>query len=534
MGIQLFTLGTVRLTSHGSTIVGPPAQRRRLALLALLSAAGERGLSREKAIGFLWQEQSAARARHLLSEAMYVLRKVVGDNGIVATQDELRLSGDVIWSDVVAFRQALRVDPVSAVDLYHGPFLDGFYLNDAEEFEKWADGERAQIADQYVRALEKLADQAAHSGDHVKASEYWSRIAQHEPFSGRVALRYMETLAAAGDRAHALQHASAFAERLRDELGIEPDLHVIELARKLESGSLQASARVVVNVPEEARKYGLGELAPEFEIMRLIGVGSVAEVFLAREVPLKRLVAIKVLRPEYAQRETARKRFEREAQSAARIDHPNVLTAYRFGRTSNGYPYIVMPYVTGGTLEDKLAATGPWSAEESRKHLAQIAAGLAAAHRLGIVHRDVRPANIMYQRDSDRPLITDFGIATVMDTVDESTIRLTMPGEPLGNIGYSSLEQLRGESVTDRADVYSWGVIAYEMLIGELPIPQVNLGQMLAAHMSERQELPKLEAIGDRQLRNAIQKALLRRPEARPAITGLISSQMVSPIAPLT
>lgn len=522
MDFRLFTLGTLRLVAGDSTVTGPASQRRRLALLALLAVAGERGLSRDKVIAYLWPEQSTSRGRHLLSEALYVIRKALGDSTIVATQDELRLNEAKVWSDVAAFRS----DASSAIDLYKGPFLDGFYLNDAGEFQDWVEQERVDLATRFGRALESAAEAASQSGDHVTAAQSWARLAYHEPFSARVALRYMQALADAGDRGRAIQHAAAFAERSREELGIEPDASVLALVARLQRADASVGSAPVIDlrVPHEDEQYGLSELAPEFDVVRSIGAGSVAEVFLARETSLKRLVAIKVLRPEHASVESGRKRFEREAQSAARIEHPNVATAYRFGRLSSGIPYIVMPYINGGSLEDRLAATGPWSVAHSSKQLVQIAAGLAAAHRLGIVHRDVRPGNILYHRDSDRVLLTDFGLAAVLDTGDASAaLRLTMPGELLGSIAYSSPEQLRGDQVTERADVYSLGVVAFEMVTGELPFKAKSHAQMLLAQTTEVPRLASdvIESV-DAGFAGIVARCLNKRPEQRPYAAELV------------
>lgn len=517
MNFRLQTLGTLRLAAGDTTVSGPASQRRRLAVLAILAVAGERGSTRDKLVAYLWPEQSTARGRHLLSEAIYVLRKVLGESGIVATGDDLRLNAAVVASDVAQFRAALHSDFSAAIDLYRGPFLDGFYLNDAEEFERWTEQERVQLAGEFARVLERQADAETERGEPVRAAELWARLAYHEPYSSRVAARYMEALAAAGDRGQAVQFANAFGERLRADLGIEPDARVTELVRSLQTSDTSTAGVARVTIPFTAAPAGLEQLAPEFEIVRPLGAGSVGEVFLARETTLKRLVAIKTLRPQYAKDESARKRFEREAQSAARIEHPNVTTAFRFGRLSDGVPYLVMPYIGGGSLEDRLAGTGPWSVEQSSRQLAQIAAGLAAAHKLGIVHRDVRPGNILYQRDSDRVLLTDFGLAAVLENGDAAALRLTMPGEQLGSITYSSPEQLRGETVTERADVYSLGVIAFEMVSGELPFTAKTYSQVLLAHATEPpRALADVVAGVDSAFAALVARCLNKRSEQRP------------------
>jgi DNA-binding SARP family transcriptional activator/tRNA A-37 threonylcarbamoyl transferase component Bud32 len=518
VSFKLFTLGTLRLAKNDTTVSGPACQRRRLALLTLLATAGARGMTRDKVIGLLWPEQSTSGARKLLSEAVYVLGKLLGKDAIVATSDHLKLNPEAIWCDVVAFRNSLESDVAAAVDLYHGPFLDGFYLSNASEFEQWIDGERAQIAREFAHAVEQLAQKAAEQRDYVHAATLWERLAHHEPFSSRVAARYMESLAAAGDRARAVQFATTFAKRMHDELGMAPDAEITRLAETLKTTTPQSAAvpaqKVALHVDNS---HGLAQLAPEFDVLRSIGAGSVAEVFLARETALKRLVAIKVLRREYAVDEHFRKRFEREAQSAARIEHPNVATAFRFGRLSDGMPFIVMPYIGGGSLEDRMAGSGPWMLPRCKAQLAQIASGLAAAHKLGIVHRDVRPGNILYQRDSDRALLIDFGLAAVLESGDAASLRLTLPGEQLGNPAYASPQQLQGENVTERADVYSLGVIAFEMVSGELPFTAKTYAETLLAHATEPPRALTEVAPGiDKGFAALVARCLNKRAELRP------------------
>ena len=167
------------------------------------------------------------------------------------------------------------------------------------------------------------------------------------------------------------------------------------------------------------------ELAPAFQIVRLLGEGSVAHVYLARELDLKRMVAIKVMKAELAGDETARKRFEREARSAAKIHHNNVAAVYRVGTLEDETPFIIMEHIEGRNLADALQAEGVMEIEQACHVLSQVASALAAAHENGIVHRDVKPANVIRERDSDRVVLTDFGIAGILETGADSVTRLT-------------------------------------------------------------------------------------------------------------
>jgi serine/threonine protein kinase len=201
-------------------------------------------------------------------------------------------------------------------------------------------------------------------------------------------------------------------------------------------------------------------------VTRLIGIGTTGSVYLAREPALRRLVAVKVLDAELALNLTARARFEREAQAAARIVHPSVATVHQIGVTSDGRPYLVMPYVKGGTLADRMRSHGALPAQDVRPILAAAASALAAAHAVGVVHRDVRPANILYDERTGSVYLSDFGIAGVLESGDEELAKLTRSGELLGNAEYVSPEQSLGSEVDDRSDVYSLGILGRALLAG--------------------------------------------------------------------
>lgn len=258
-------------------------------------------------------------------------------------------------------------------------------------------------------------------------------------------------------------------------------------------------------------------LPPGLEPIRPLGQGMVAHVHLAREAELQRLVAVKLLRPEVAAEETARRRFEREARSAASLDHPNVVAVHRFGRLADDTPYLVMAYVPGRTLAERLEAEGPLDEVETRSVLAQLASALAAAHRKGIVHRDVRASNVLIEEDTGRVLLTDFGIAAVLDGGRERGPRLTRTGQILGQPRYASPEQLRGIEVTGQADVYSLGVLGYELLTREGPYRASSPREWITAHLTgEPRPVSSIRAGVSRELEELLLRCLAREPAHRP------------------
>ena len=202
---------------------------------------------------------------------------------------------------------------------------------------------------------------------------------------------------------------------------------------------------------------GASVLAGRYRLESLLGQSAMAEVWLAYDLELERPVALKLLTPE-----ADRTRFEREARAAASLSHPNVTRVYDYGEDA-GRPYMALEYLPGGTLETRLAHGRRLQDAETAAIAAQLAAGLAHAHEHGLVHRDVKPANVLFD-DEDRPKLADFGIARA---VDASVI--TEAGTIIGTAAYISPEQAGGEPATPASDVYSFGVLLYRMLTGRLP-----------------------------------------------------------------
>ena len=260
------------------------------------------------------------------------------------------------------------------------------------------------------------------------------------------------------------------------------------------------------------------ELAPDLEVVRRLGRGSVGTVYLARERALKRLVAVKVLSPRLARDRRARLRFEREAQAVAALTHPNIVQLYRVGRLSNDLPYIVMQYVKGRTMADRLQAEGPLPMEEARSLIAEVASAVAAAHRKGIVHRDIRPANVLYDEESRRSLLTDFGIAALLASGEAGqAARLTKTGELVGNPSYMSPEQLTGSGLSERSDVYAIGLLGYELLTGRGPYEADSRREMITAHIQqEPRKLSELRSDVDPRLEEVLRRCLAKEPEHRP------------------
>ena len=249
-------------------------------------------------------------------------------------------------------------------------------------------------------------------------------------------------------------------------------------------------------------------LPPRYRQPERIGHGGMGEIFRANDEVLGRTVAIKLLAERYARDESVRGRFTREALAAARLSgEPNIVTIFDVGE-HEGRPFIVMEYLRGGSLEERLRKGRP-SRDETLAWLEQAAGALDAAHRHGIVHRDVKPGNLLLDRDGDLR-VADFGIASAagMDS-------LTMTGTVLGTAGYLSPEQAQGERATPASDRYALAVVAFELLTGRRPFESESATAEAAAHVHA--EIPSVSAVADLppELDPVFRRALAKDPAQR-------------------
>jgi serine/threonine-protein kinase len=224
-------------------------------------------------------------------------------------------------------------------------------------------------------------------------------------------------------------------------------------------------------------------LADAYAIEGEIGRGGMGIVYVAQDLKLKRRVAIKVLPPELAYREEIRKRFLREAQTAARLSHPHIVPIHAVGEDA-GLVYFVMGYVDGESLAARLRRRERLPAEEVRRIMKETADALGLAHAVGVIHRDIKPDNILLEGTRRRVMVTDFGIAKALSDVSPGT--LTGTGVAIGTPAYMSPEQAAGEREIDaRSDIYSLGVVGYEMLTGEVPFKAPTVAGMLMKQITE-------------------------------------------------
>lgn len=280
-------------------MTGRPVQRRRIGLLALVALAGRGGITRDRLVGYLWPDADPDRARHMLSDSVYRINQAVGGEALIATGDRLRLNADRLPSDAREFTDAVeRCDWRRAVELHTGPFLDGFFLTDADELEHWVDAQRERLGRDRNRALEALAEAAESAGDHRAALQWWRALAAHDAYSSRIALRLMRALDRSGDRAEALRHGRVHTQLLEREMGVTPDADVLALMADLRAplsiepqadaaGQQSVAVLPFVNLSTDPENEYFADGITEDVIAHLSKIGALSVISRTSVMPFK-------------------------------------------------------------------------------------------------------------------------------------------------------------------------------------------------------------------------------------------------------
>ncbi len=264
-----------------------------------------------------------------------------------------------------------------------------------------------------------------------------------------------------------------------------------------------------------------GETVGEYLVERKLGAGTFGTVYLARHPTIHKRACVKVLRGSFASDPNVVSRFVTEARAVNEIGHPNIIDIFGFGETADGRPYFLMEYVDGEPLDALLRREGPLGLDDARAILTGVARALDAAHQRSIVHRDLKPANVMVTRDgAGRPFakLLDFGIAKLLEPHRPSAHR-TAAGVTMGTPAYMSPEQVLGREVDHTADVYSFGVLAYEVLTGVRPFAGASAFEIMVKHAKEPPVPPSRHAPGlagpiERWILEMLQKEPGRRPQS--------------------
>lgn len=285
-----------------------------------------------------------------------------------------------------------------------------------------------------------------------------------------------------GQRSVFLNQACAGDESLRRQ--VESLIVSGEQAESFrESPAAEMASKLIT---DDHAKQILGQVLGPYKILSPLGAGGMGEVYLAEDTRLKRKVALKMLRSYYTNDGNRLRRFEREASAVSALNHPNILTIYEIGHTDSDH-FIATEFIDGETLR-KVMTRGPMSLPEVLDIGMQVASALSAAHGSGVVHRDIKPENIMIRRDGFVKVL-DFGIAKLSERVEEgkgpdldaATMVMTNPGSMVGTVSYMSPEQARGQHVEARTDIWSLGVVLYEMVVGKVPFEGATMSHVIVS-----------------------------------------------------
>jgi serine/threonine-protein kinase len=503
--IRLRLLGGIDLRDDDGREMRPIlAQPKRLALLAYLAAALPSGPHRrDNLLAMFWPELDSEHARNALSQAVHFIRRSLGDAVLDSRGGTELALGDGAWTDVREFRRAIEAGQSGeALRLYRGDLLPSFFVTEAPEFERWLEQERAELRAQAARAARLLAEQCEAEGQLTQAIDCARRAVDLSNGDERPLRRLMVLLERLGDRAAAIHAYDGFARRLAAEFEAEPSGETRALIDRIRASD-------AVRPPAASPSSGapLTELSTRYRVERELGGGGMAQVLLATETALGRRVALKVLAPELAQSVSA-EQFRREIQVAARLHHPHIVPLLAAGQ-AGPLLYYTMPFVEGESLRVRIERDGPLPVPEVVRLLTEIARALDCAHQHGIVHRDLKPGNVLLS--GGQAQVCDFGIAKALA---EST-----DGIVLGTPRYMAPEQgVRGATVDPRSDLYSLGVMGYEMLTGTPPFGGTTAENLIEAHANEAPEpVTVRRPDAPPTLADLIRRLLAKQPAARPA-----------------
>ena len=509
--MQIRVLGSIdAIDEEGDNVpLGGPAQRR---LLALLVAAAPEPTAVDTLTQHLWVDDDRPDDP-IRTVRTYVarLRRVLGPEAVVTTTGAYALGPVAVdanrFEQLVERARRLSGSPAApdlwrqALDLWRGPaYVEFADLEPIAATAARLDELRAEATEAWFDARLAAGEARELAGDVETAI---SRFPLREGFRAQ----QMTVLARAGRQAEALRAFQAFRAELT-EVGLEPGARLIELDAEIGRGEIPRSgARRVL------RGYELGER---------IGEGAFAQVFLATQASVGRTVAIKQIRGELADQPDFIAQFEAEAQLVARLEHPHIVPLYDYWREP-GSAYLVMRHLDGGSLGGRLV-DGPADLDEVVRWVGQVGVALDAAHRGGVIHRDVKPANILLDNEGNAYL-SDFGIA-----VEEAGRLDPEAWLSNGSPAYAPPEQLRREGVGPAADIYALGITVYEALAGQLPYPgETTMAGLLARQLADpiplvRTVRPEIPAAVD----TVLARATAKRPDDRYPSAGELAADIAA------
>ena len=485
-------LGSVEVVEQGNGAISLGGPRQRAVLAHLLLRANNL-VPTEVLIDEVWGDEPPEAARNALQSYASHLRKAIGPGRLEGSRAGYVLRVDPSEVDTVRFLSLLRdaqrlmpIDPKASVpaydealSLWRGPAFGDLAPEPSLR------AEAARLDELRLAAMEDRIEALLTIGVHDQVIGELEGLTARHPLRERLWGQLILALYRAGRQAEALGAYQRAREILSDELGIDPSPDL----RRLHERVLQQSPDLEIG----------GAPLRGYRLLERVGAGSFGTVWRAIQPEVGRDVAVKAIHPHLANNPDFIRRFEAEAQLVARLEHPHVVPLYDYWREPGG-AYLVMRFLRGGSLAETLDTTA-LEIERAARLIDQVSGALATAHRQGFVHRDVKPSNILLD-DEGNAYLADYSIAK-----DLSAQEMTEPATIKASLLYLAPEQIRGEAITPRTDVYALGIVLYEVLVGEHPFGNV----------------PDL-AVYERQLREPLPSARSRRAELQPAVDDVIAT----------
>jgi WD40 repeat protein/DNA-binding SARP family transcriptional activator len=497
--VRFAVLGPLEVSGEeGSIPLGGPKQRIVLAHLVL---SANRVVPTDYLIDALWGEELPEDPRSTLQTYVSRLRSAIGGDAIEGRTPGYVLRADRGEVDALRFEDLLSEgrggsEPrategvlTEALGLWRGPALADLVAAPS------LSGEIARLEELRLQAIEEKIGAELELGHHTQVIPELETLTRSYPLRERLSGELMLAQYRCGRQAEALSAFERARTVLAEELGIDPSADLRQLHERI----LRQDPGLDLE----------GEPLRGYRLLEQVGEGAFGVVYRATQPQIGREVAIKAVPPELANHPDFVRRFEREAQIVARLEHPHIVPLYDYWREPDA-AYLVMRFLRGGSVEQLLLRKEPIEPERAASILDQVAAALSAAHRQGVVHRDVKPGNVLLDEEGNAYL-TDFGVALDVGSPERSSGTMIR-----GTPEYLSPEQVRLDPVSPRTDVYALGIVAYEMLTGVHPFPDTSLTALFDHHLRDpipavRDLRPAIPAAVDR----AIGRATAKDPDDR-------------------
>lgn len=516
IGLRLF--GTPRFEVNGKPVV---IQRRKASALVIYMAVTGQNHSRDTLAALLWPDYDQVSARGNLRRELSRVKQEFHPNLLEVERDYAGINPDVdVRLDIAAFQELIRKVRVhehedeetlcedclanleDAVKLYTGDFMEGFTLPDSRSFEDWIFFQGEGLRQMLSEALKRLVELYSLSGEFEKGVESARKWLSLDVLNEEVHRWLIRLYAWQGQYSAALRQYQDCKRIFKAELGVGLEKETISLYEAVKARQLNPPGRL--KPADTSTEKTVSTLAGRYVKEELIAVGGYGEVYCGKDLITGKKVVIKRIKQDIIVQDSSHiQRFLQEGEALRRLNHPNIVT-FLDAFEEDGQHNLVMEFISGGSLRSVLDEHTRLPVERILDIALQLSDALSRAHYLKIIHRDLKPENVLLSEDGT-PRLMDFGVARIMN----ADVRLTQTGSMLGSPLYVSPEILRGEEPGTSSDIWSFGIMLYEMLTGVPPFRGENVGAVLISILED--PVPPLTTA---------------RPDVPPALANLIDRML--------